>query len=196
MLLRRRVEKHIKCVPVCWKWRLIYLFQRHMHVVSLRSFTSEIFITPIMSKVEALKQATSNIYRLVCHDFGEHEPAVSIWKKVRHQWKTSREVKLFMYDNNDVIRKKIVLNIFSSSSLKNVFAFSSWFYLILILWFFSDHIQIGIRRERWCRNEQNIFELKYSWWWVCRRDASLDAVSNMSTQSRISILFGNCDWYA
>lgn len=116
------------------------------------------------------------------------------WIKVSHQWKTRLEVKLFMYDNNDVIRKKIILNIFASSSAKkgekSVFAFSSWLSLILILWLFSDHIQMGIRRkrwdERWCKNEWNIFELKLfmNMSSTAGRDAPLDADPNMSTQSR------------
>lgn len=91
-----------------------------------------------------------------------------------------------MYDNDDVIRKKIISN-FSSLKETNVFAFSSWFYLILILWLFSDHIQMGIRRnvdERWKRRRKRVkFIWNYSWssfpqWcFQCRIKAS------MSTQS-------------
>lgn len=96
-------------------------------------------------------------------DTSNSNPSKSPQMEESRQWKTTLEVKLFMYDGNDVIRKKIISEILLTlhrrklRRKKTVFAFSSWLYLILILWLFSDHIQMGIRRkrwdERWCKSE-------------------------------------------
>lgn len=78
-----------------------------------------------------------------------HDPSKSSQIERKPPVKNDSRTKLFMYDNNDVIRKKIISTRTSQEAWcrKTVFAFSSWLYLILILWLFSDHIQMGIRRH-------------------------------------------------
>lgn len=116
----------------------------------------------------------------------------------------SSDVKLFMYDDNDVIRKENYPEIFTLSLLLLLhfvwhfvvffvfcvmganFAFSSWIYLILILWLFSDHIQkkqqkegesevksktkmengkkYAKQKEKWGKKIEG--GLSWWWWWL------------------------------
>lgn len=89
---------------------------------------------------------------------------------------------IYVWRYNDVIRKKIISSLPEKNQNWSVFAFSSWLYLILILWLFSDHIQMGIRREEsqheGGKNGANTFEIIHD-------DIRSDALEEvMSTQQR------------
>lgn len=105
--------------------------------------------------------------RLVCHGFSKNidknssnNISILYWHHHNPSQILSNEQKkppmkfgswskfIYVWRYNDVLRKKIITPLPKNQT---VFAFSSWLSLILILWLFSDHIQMGILRAemRW-----------------------------------------------